>query len=242
MLNKIIFWLNFGFYPLMTLALFISSLYAVNVGLKRAHVTYRTRKRTTGILITIFCLWISYVSALSLSGFLNDFNSLPPRLAFIFAPVLLMITWAVFKSRKLRLAVKSIKGQWLVRIQSYRILVELSLWSLFISGRIPASLTFEGYNWDILAGLTAPLIAWIGYAGGKERKPLLIVWNLVGLGLLINIIARAILSAPYPFRQFFEEPANTVVAEFPIVFLPAFVAPFALFLHVASLKRLLAKG
>jgi hypothetical protein len=212
----------------------------VNVGLKRAHVTYRTRKKTSRTLIIIFCTWATYVSALSLSGFLRDFESLPPRLAFIFIPVVVMIIWAVFKSRKLRLAIKNINGRWLVGIQSYRIFVELSLWSLYITGRIPSSLTFEGSNWDVLVGLTAPFIAWLGYAGNKERKPLLIIWNLMGLGLLINIIARAVLSAPYPFRQFFEDPANTVVADFPIVFLPAFVAPFALFLHVASLRRLLS--
>ncbi|MGH6629559.1 MAG: hypothetical protein ACREB3_07485, partial [Burkholderiales bacterium] len=60
-------------------------------------------------------------------------------------------------------------------------------------------------------------------AGGPQlvwaKPPRWAVWafNLIGLALLINIVTIAILSAPTPLRQFWNEPANTFVAYAPYV-------------------------
>jgi hypothetical protein len=66
-----------------------------------------------------------------------------------------------------------------------------------------------------------------------------IVWNIAGLLLLANIVVIAILSTPFPFRVFMNDPANTIVFYFPFIWLPSVAVPFALLLHLISLRRLL---
>jgi hypothetical protein len=58
--------------------------------------------------------------------------------------------------------------------------------------------------------------------------------------LLFNIVIISILSTPTPFRFFMNEPANTIVAAWPFIWLPGFVVPMAFLLHVFSLKQLWA--
>jgi hypothetical protein len=102
-------------------------------------------------------------------------------------------------------------------------------------------MTFEGRNFDVLSGLTAPVIAWL-VVRNKTSKTGLVAWNLICLAILINIIAIAILSTPSPIRVFMNEPANTIVTIFPVSLLPGFLAPFAFALHVFSLKQLSMKS
>jgi hypothetical protein len=42
---------------------------------------------------------------------------------------------------------------------------------------------------------------------------------------------------PTPFRVFMNEPSNTIVAKFPIVWLPALLVPLAYGLHFLSLRQ-----
>ncbi len=100
-------------------------------------------------------------------------------------------------------------------------------------------MTFEGRNFDILSGLTAPVVYWLGFRGGKIKRPLLIIWNILALGLLINIVATAILSFPCPFQQMAFDQPNRGVLYFPFIWLPTVVVPLVLFSHLISLWRLL---
>ncbi len=101
-------------------------------------------------------------------------------------------------------------------------------------------MTFEGRNFDILSGLTAPIIAWLAFRNGKTNPPLLIVWNIFALLLLINIVTNAVLSIPAPFQQMAFEQPNRAVLYFPFVCLPALVVPIVLFSHLASFRQLLS--
>ena len=99
-------------------------------------------------------------------------------------------------------------------------------------------MTFEGYNFDILVGLTGPIIGMI--IQRKNSPTLLLIWNFAGLCLLINIVTIAILSAPVPFRVFMNEPANRIVTQFPIVWLPGILVPLAYTLHIFSIRQAIA--
>ncbi|MEX2234228.1 MAG: hypothetical protein WD824_18835, partial [Cyclobacteriaceae bacterium] len=125
----------------------------------------------------------------------------------------------------------------LIRLQGFRFFVEVLLWMLFIGDLLPVQLTFEGRNFDILAGISAPFIAILAKRGKISRGGL-IVWNVVCLGLLLNIVITAILSTPSPWRIFMNEPANYIVTYFPISLLPGFLVPLAYYLHFVSLKQL----
>lgn len=49
---------------------------------------------------------------------------------------------------------------WLVGFQAFRMVMELILWLLYKGGAIPVQMTPEGLNFDVLAGLTAPAVAY----------------------------------------------------------------------------------
>ena len=199
----------------------------------------RKKKIFKGSLLVILC-WMIATTILSLSGILSDFSSFPPRLFIVLIIPLITTIWII--TRKVTGEIlQHIPAVTLIRLQIFRVFVEILLWSLFIQNLLPVQMTFEGRNFDVLSGLTAPLVAWL-YHHHKVSKTVVIVWNFICLGLLINIVVIAILSMPTPLRVFLNEPANTIVAKFPIVWLPALLVPLAYGLHFLSLKQLFQKG
>ena len=112
---------------------------------------------------------------------------------------------------------------------------------LFIENLLPVQMTFEGRNFDILAGFSAPIIAVLAVKGNISRTAI-IVWNVLCLVLLFNIVITAILSTPSPWRVFMNEPANYIVTYFPISWLPGILVPLAYYLHFFSLKQVVSEG
>jgi hypothetical protein len=182
--------------------------------------------------------WLLFISAASLGGFFSDFSSFPPRIVIVLAIPLITILLITF-SRSINALLKVVPPQNLLYIQAFRVVVEVLLWMLFLQQLLPVQMTFEGRNWDILVGLTAPLVAYFGLVKGNWPRSVLIVWNVLGLMLLANIVTIAILSMPTPFRVFTNEPSNTIVATFPFVWLPGVLVPIAYSMHFFSLKQLL---
>jgi hypothetical protein len=203
-------------------------------GLKASSLESKSKLRNW-ILGGVFS-WLLFASALSLSGFLQDFSSMPPRLTIVlFVPLVSIIL--IMRSSALGEILRQIPPRNLLRLQVFRVAVEILLWMLFVENLLPVQMTFEGRNFDVIAGLAGPLVA---YLFQRNRK-VMIAYNFIGLALLLNIVTIAILSVPTPFRVFMNEPANTIVTYFPIVLLPAFLVPMAYTLHFFSLKQLLNK-
>ena len=96
---------------------------------------------------------------------------------------------------------------------------------LFGAGLIPIVMTFEGRNFDIFAGITAPIASLLAFRGGKVNRTLLGVWNLASLCLLINIVSTAGLNRP------------AVLMTMPFVWLPAFIVPVVFASHLFVLCR-----
>jgi hypothetical protein len=225
---------------LLTFVFFGLLLRELKIALPKTSFTVDNQKKI--FTRTIFSLigWFIVVAALSLSGFIQDFTSLPPKfLIVIIIPLIAIIIITFSKTLKEILGV--IPPQHIIRLQVFRVFVELLLWFLFIKNVVPVQMTFEGRNFDVLAGLTSIIVAYLAYKNHLS-KTVLVIWNVLCLGLLINIVAIALLSAPTPFRVFMNEPANTIVAYFPVVLLPAFLVPLAYGLHFFSLRQLLLKS
>ena len=121
----------------------------------------------------------------------------------------------------------------------FRIPMEIFLWLGFIAGFVPPQMTFEWLNFDIIVGITALMGGFTFFGRGRYRRFEAIIWNIFGILLLANIVLIAFLSAPFPFRVFMNEPANTMVAYFPFIWIPGFIVPFALAMHLFSLKQLI---
>jgi hypothetical protein len=189
--------------------------------------------------VIVLLAWMVVTSYLSLSGFLDDFTSVPPRFFLIIIIPLVLIIW-LMTTKTVKELLLTIPPQNIIRLQSFRVFVEALLWVLFIANLAPVQMTFEGRNFDVFSGLSAPIIAWLISRNKISRKGV-IVWNVACLLLLINIVAIALLSTPTPFRVFMNEPANTIVTKFPIVWLPAFLVPLAYTLNVLSIKQMLLR-
>jgi hypothetical protein len=130
-------------------------------------------------------------------------------------------------------------ARWLTYLHLVRIPVEIVLFWLFLQKQVPQLMTFEGRNFDILSGLTAPAIAYLGCKQLKWGRRLLLAWNCICLALLINIVVHAVLSAPFAFQQFAFEQPNVAILYFPFIWLPGFIVPVVLLSHLVVIRKLL---
>ncbi len=179
--------------------------------------------------------WMPLQILLSINGFYLDTTSMPPHFALAIGPPVAFVAYLAIFQGKMLAETGSLKH--LTLLHTTRIAVELALFYLFQMGEIPKLMTFEGSNPDILSGITAPLV-WLAYRRGFVRNRGLLIWNIVCLGLLLNIVIRAILSAPTPFQQFAFDQPNVGLLKAPYVLLPAFIVPAVLFSHVAAIIKL----
>lgn len=187
-------------------------------------------------MILSLILWVAFLAAWSLSGKMTDFSIFPMNILPVIAiPAIMAFFFIPAKSTGEIL--KHIPPANIIRLQTFRFFVEGLLWMLFIANLLPVQMTFEGRNFDIIAGFTAPVVA-VLFAKRRMGKSGIIVWNIVCLGLLLNIVIIAVLSTPSPWRVFMNEPANYIVAYFPISLLPGILVPLAYYLHFLSLRQM----
>ena len=196
------------------------------------------RKIYTGA-VAIVSTWTVLLSILSYNGFIADFSKLPPRPALTVLIPLPFIIWFAFSETGTKL-LRSVPPHWLVYMQSFRIAVELLLLIAFLNNRIPVQMTFEGRNFDIATGVLALPVGYLLAAKKPYAKRLAVIFHITGLLLLLNILVIAVLSMPSPIRYFMNEPANTLVVQFPYVLLPGVLVPIAYGLHILSLRQLVS--
>ena len=65
------------------------------------------------------------------------------------------------------------------------------------------------------------------------------IWNFISLGLLLNIIFIAILSAKTPLQQFAFDQPNIAIGHFPFNWLPSIIVPIVLLSHLATIRQLI---
>ena len=180
--------------------------------------------------------WSVLVCVLAATGFYLDFEAMPPRFTLVVLPILVAIVFALFKYPN---EVKKLDILKLTRLHMIRVPAELFIFAWFTYGIVPQEMTFEGRNFDILAGLTAPIVAYfIAKHGVKEHVKMVYAWNILCFFLILNIIVTAVLSLPSSFQVFGLEQPNIAVINFPFVLLPAVIVPIVLFSHLVSMMQL----
>ncbi len=152
------------------------------------------------------------------------------------APPLILIA-ALFLTVRGRRFTDQMSLKWSVLIHSVRVLVEINLYVLFLYKQVPALMTFEAGNLDILAGLSAPVIWW-AYSKGRVGRRGLLIWNTLALLSVLNAFGRAMLSAPFRFQRFAFHQPTVAILVFPFVLLPAFLVPAVLLCHFAAFYKL----
>ena len=189
------------------------------------------------LLVFVLPFWIILTGSLAVTGFYDVPGLFPPRIAVlgVFPAVLFVFANLIFFRKSL---IDKLPLRLLTLLHIVRIPVELTLYWLFIGGLVPQVMTFTGRNYDILSGILALAVYFLGFAAGRANKWLLIAFNVIGLGLLANIVITAILSLEGPIQRFGFDQPNRAVLYFPYIWLPAIVVPIVLFSHLAALYRL----
>jgi hypothetical protein len=91
-------------------------------------------------------------------------------------------------------------------------------------------MTFEGRNFDILTGLSAPFIYYFGFIRKTMATRWIIIWNWAGLGLILVVVSIAVSSLL--------SHSPLAVQQFPWSLLPGFLVPIVFFAHLGSLRQL----
>jgi hypothetical protein len=189
------------------------------------------------MLIFLLPLWLVLQAVLSLGGFHQNTNSFPPRVfAFAALPAFLLIIFYFIFYRKTFIEPLPLKILTILHV--VRIPVELALFWLFQAKQIPQAMTFEAGNFDILSGVSAPIIYFFAFRYKKTNRLLLIVWNILALLLLLNIVITSIVAFPSLMQQIAFEQPNRAVMYFPYVWLPSIIVSIVLFSHLAALWKL----
>lgn len=198
-----------------------------------------TQKKATPIFIGL-TIWLIIQAVLTLNNIYNsDTTTFPPKIMlFGILPAFLTIPLLFFTKNGKQfidsLPLKNLTYQNIVRIP-----VEIILFWLFLNKAIPELMTFEGRNFDIIAGITAPLIAYFGLTKNRLNRQTILIWNFICLGLLINIVVNALFSAPSPIQKFAFDQPNIAILNFPFSWLPTVIVPIVLLGHLASIRQLL---
>jgi len=192
-------------------------------------------------LILMVTIWLLMQSLLGLFGYYQFLSIFPPRLPLLIAPpvIAILLLFIFLRGRKF---LNSLDTQTLTLLHIVRIPVEFVLLFLFIHKSIPQVMTFEGRNFDLFSGLTAPAIYYYGYYKKYIHKKILIGWNLICLGLVLNIVITGILAAPTPFQQLAFDQPNIAILYFPYVLLPSVIVPIVIFAHLVSIRQLLVQA
>lgn len=190
-------------------------------------------------LFAIF-IWMLLTAILGFTGFYKVTNTFPPRFLFLLGPGILFVIIYLFTKQGGKFS-ESLNIKWLTLLHTVRLSVEFVLYYVFLEGLIPDLMTFEGYNFDILSGITAPVFYYFVFVKKSISKKGLLIWNFICLGLLVNILTIALLSAQTPFQKLAFHQPNIGVTFFPFVWLPAVIVPIVLFSHLASIKQLIIR-
>jgi hypothetical protein len=155
----------------------ISLLFGLTTGL--AVGLFYLAARRSGRTLLVLLAWLLLQAAVGLSGFYTISNTMPPRLALLLGPPLLAIV-GLFATAAGRRYLAGLRLETLTLLHVVRVPVELVLFSLFLHKAVPQLMTFEGRNWDILAGLTAPVVYYFVFQKKLLGRRGLLLWNVLG--------------------------------------------------------------
>lgn len=181
-------------------------------------------------------VWIAYGGILGYTGVIANASALPPGMFYMLAPMILLVMFMA-SSRIGETVALSFPLWLLMGMESFRLVVEIFLHQLWLDGQLPKMLTYHGANFDILMGISAPIVAWFLISRRISNRTAL-VWNVIGIAMLANVAVRAVLTSPGPLHFISTEVPNVAIGTFPFTYIPGLMVPLALMLHVLSIRAL----
>ncbi len=188
-------------------------------------------------LILAILVYSIIQSILAYIGFYQVLEGMPPRFALVIIPTIIFLIYGLLPRQQMWI-IQNRNTKISTFLHVIRFPVEIVLWQLFIFKMVPELMTFEGRNFDILAGITAPIIGLL-FLKNKIGKNIVLVWNFIGLGLILFILFNGIFSAELPIQQFGFEQPNRAVTYFPFILLPAVIVPIVIWTHLSDIIKLM---
>jgi hypothetical protein len=220
--------------PLIALAL--SAAVVAGVWFAERGAPPDVRRRHTVLSLAVVVGWLALVAALALSGALARFDVTPPPMFAWFAVTLVMPLAVAVSPFGRRLALGLPLGA-LVGFQAFRLPLELVMHRAANDGLMPSVMSYSGYNFDIVTGITA-LVLGVAFVFTEVPRGLVVAWNVLGSALLFTIVGIAVAATPL-VRAFGPDQVNVWVTRFPYSWMSVMVG-CALFGHVLVARKLLA--
>ena len=180
--------------------------------------------------------WIAYGGVIGYTGVMANASTLPPGMFYMLVPIIMLVMFMA-RSRIGETVALSFPLWLLMGMESFRLVVEVFLHQLWLDGQLPKMLTYQGVNFDILIGISAPIVAWLLISRRISNRTAL-VWNVIGIAMLANVAVRAVLTSPGPLHFISTEVPNVAIGTFPFTYIPGLMVPLALMLHVLSIRAL----
>lgn len=228
-------------YVSLTILMVLIILFGYHRTLKKTISDPGERNRRFFILSGGLAGWFIYLFILSQTGILQN-TDLPPKFPiFLFLPFVIF-TIVFYIRNKNDEVIRSMPNTWPVYYQTFRIFVELLLLYTFYKAIVPVQATFEGLNFDILMGISAPFVGYFVFGKPVKNLTLARAWNVLGI-LMILFVAVVVGTSFYvPHIWGSDTPlTNPVFMKFPYLLIAGFLAPSGIFMHVVSLIQLRGK-
>ncbi|HUR64708.1 MAG TPA: hypothetical protein VMZ03_00025 [Chitinophagaceae bacterium] len=187
------------------------------------------------IPVIVLLIWSGLHCVLALNGFYLVTDGVPPRTILFLLPTIIAIILLFTVGKKFTL---SLDIKWLTILHMVRVLVEIGIFLLLQKKLVPELMTFEGRNFDILSGITAPFVFYFGFIRKTLSRKMLLAWNFLCLALLLNVLINAVLAIPSAFQQQAFDQPNVGVLYFPVVLLPVLIVALVLYSHLVCIVRL----
>lgn len=230
--------LTAGYFGLSALLFFLIFL-GYHKALKMSGMEAKARNKQFSETVLYLSIWVvAYLSSLSVTKILQD-TSLPPRfLLLVFVPIIIVLI-LFYRKNKDNPVLHAMPKSWPVYYQTFRIAVEVLILYTFYKGVLPQTATFEGFNFDILMGISAPFMAYFIFKDPVKHKTLARIWNVLGIFMVLTVAFIVATSIYLPSFWGATEPlVKMEFLAFPYLLLPGFLAPSAIFMHIVSLMQL----
>jgi hypothetical protein len=222
-------------FVVIPVALAATLVWATYIAWRRSGANESAARRTAMIVGADAVAWMALTWVVASSGILQQWDRRPPPFAFVIVGLVTVAIILAFGGVGTRLS--QYMPLWaLVAIQGFRLPLELAMHALYERGIMPVQMSYSGRNFDIVTGATAigvAILLRMGYGG----PALVLVWNVLGLVLLVNVVSVAIASMPL-FRAFGDDRVVTFVTSPPFVWLPAVMVLAALAGHLVIFRAI----
>ncbi len=198
----------------------------------------RTVSGRAAVLIALGA-WFVLVLAFGATGALSPGGGGAPALGLTIVLPIAALVSTYFALPSMRKAMTATPLAALIAVHAIRLLGILFL-VLYAKGRLPAPFAPSAGWGDVFVGATALPLAWAVTRFGARVRPLVVLWNAIGVVDLVVAVTLGPLSAPGPVQVFVGPPDSSPMTSLPWLIIPGFLVPILLFIHVVIFTRLLA--